>query len=198
MVATDRSSLLLSAAVTICCAAGCNGGVDQHPVTLTVTNGLGAIQYVGWTMRERGVFTCEVRQGGSWEACRFVSPSCMEECDASNAGVGCCLACDAAMPSVKVIDPGQSVSLTWEGKAYPIDENHCSDSCRCYHEAKPEAGHYRAGVCVYDSLSCNSGPCSSPDQDGMIPNAHTAGNKLCSYTEFDVPYEPSTLAITLP
>ena len=190
------SSVGLAALLTV--SSGCGGGADgdrveQRKVTMVVTNHLDHPRYVDWNDLGQGSISCEFERNGNWEPCRFAPPGCKDPCLEENRLDSCCKYC-VSTPKVRVIDPGESIHIVWDGKLYSVDDNHCSE-CSCFRDEDPRAGNYTAEICVYDSFTCEWDPCSGPDAEGIIDVASPSGSSSCHGVEFSVDYGEDTLTI---
>jgi hypothetical protein len=178
--------------------AGCGysgGGGVQGEVDFALENHLQETRYVNWAAGENALVSCR-GGGGIVDACRFHPPGCTDECSEQNLDKDCCIACGAAYPSVKVIDPGDTIIVRWSGKLHPFDETHCS-ACECYRVEDAAAGTYHAEVCVHADYECTLEPCTGPDAEGIIMGASPADAPTCFGIDFTVPYTKAFLILTI-
>jgi hypothetical protein len=179
-------------------AAGCGysgGGGTQGEVDFALENTLQEPRYVSWMGGPGGLVSCQ-SSGGIAGDCRFHPPGCTDECSQENLDQNCCMDCGAFFPSVKVINPGDSLMITWSGKLFPYDEAHCSD-CECYRVMDTDPGGYRAEVCVYPEYTCDMPPCEGPDAQGVIMGASPSGTQTCIGIDFTVPYSKAFLILSI-
>lgn len=184
--------------VIVFLAAGCGysgGGGTQGEVDFALENTLQEPRYVNWSSGLNGVVSCQ-SSGGISSDCRFYPPECTDECSEQNLDQSCCMDCGMAYPSMKVINPGDSVMITWSGKLYPYDETHCSE-CECYLVEDAAPGGYRAEVCAYADYECNMPPCEGPDAQGIIMGASPADTPDCVGIDFSVPYTKQFLILSI-
>ena len=178
------------------CGYGGGGGGVQGEVDFSIENRLEEVRYVNWAHLWDNLVSCQVDGGGVMEDCRFHPPGCRFECAPDNLQENCCLQCEQAYPSVKIIDPGGTLTVPWSGKLHPLDETHCSD-CECYRVEDAAPGSYRAEVCVYAEYFCDWEPCEGPDADGVIMGASPDGTPTCYAVDFTVNYTKAFLILAI-
>ena len=171
------------------------GGGTQGEVDFALENTLQEPRYVNWSGGLNAVVACQ-SSGGIVSDCRFYPPVCTDECSEQNLGQDCCIACGMAYPTVKVIEPGDTLMITWTGKLYPYDESHCSD-CECYRVTDTEPGGYHAEVCAYADYTCDMPPCEEPNAEGLIMGASPTGTPNCIGVDFTVPYSKAYLILSI-
>ena len=111
----------------------------------------------------------------------WVPPWCTVSCD--NYEDGCCIDC-AYMPVVRVLEPGESITIHWNGTFYGMDSDLCE--CGCYYPYRVAEGLFDIMVCGYTSYICWADPCE-PDAGGMIWDAEVTGDADCITYGFEIP-----------
>lgn len=169
-------------------------GVDQGPITFVIINDSGQDRYLGWSDYGLELVLCEMLAGDEWTGCRYEPQFCTFLCSEVAQGENCCIDCDYE-PIVYVVELGGYLEVTWQGDLWNLDFEYCSD-CECDRPHDPQAGHYRAVVHAYESVSCG-GECPEPDDEGAIYGGWVSGDSVLAQTEFDVLYEDSEIVITI-
>ncbi|MFH1435813.1 MAG: hypothetical protein ABIJ56_08875 [Pseudomonadota bacterium] len=111
----------------------------------------------------------------------WVPPWCTVSCE--NYEDGCCIDC-AFMPAVRVLEPGESITIHWDGTFFGMDSDLCD--CGCYFPYRVAEGLFDIMVCGYTDYECWAEPCE-PGEGGMIWDAQVIGDSDCITYGFEIP-----------
>jgi hypothetical protein len=187
---------LLTALCMAACGYGGPGVVDQDQVTFVIQNRLDQPRYIRWNAPSYDPVKCETSGAAGWTSCHFFQTKCAEPCLDEYQGEKCCSYCDPGISMSRILAPGESVGLAWNGKLYTYDDNHCSD-CTCYREQTAPRADYRAVLCVHDDYQCGNAPCPAATEDGLLYDTIPSGTQTCHTTPFTVVYQWDTLEIPI-
>ncbi len=162
----------------------------QGPITFILTNSSGSQKFLDWSTMGEGLPGCRHLQGSDWESCYFEEPWCTLSCDEVDEGDNCCIDC-GYLAAVRLLQPDESFSFSWDGKLSIPDWEYCSD-CECYYPAWPQYGTYHAVWNVYSDYECLFGNCE-PDIDGIIWNATPLYYFVDYFSEFEVIHDGDTI-----
>ena len=126
-------------------------------------------------------FTMEEVIGVDRVRVSWVPPWCTVSC--VNYEDGCCIDC-AFMPAVRVLEPGESITIFWDGAFYGMDFDLCD--CGCTFPYRVAEGLFDIMVCGYTDYECRAEPCE-PDAGGMIWDAEVSGDADCITYGFEIP-----------
>lgn len=178
------------AAAAAAMAPGCTKdgvAIDQPPFSVKATSKLTAALYLDWSDAAGLAFSFDAADGATWLARKPTQPPCMEACSATPKGADCRLKCKLLAPMVRKVDPGESVSFTWQGDFYMLFDDHCAAGS-CFVMTAPGPGRHRAKVCGADDWTSTS----SVSFQGELK-----GNLRCFYAELVIPYEEQELEIVM-
>jgi hypothetical protein len=177
---------------------GNDGGDDtvQGEVTFGIANQSADWVYVYWGDLGQSLVQGEQKNEDGWTYVPFAPPGCKLECNQQTKDQDCCILCEQPFPAVRRIAPGDEIEWVWNGKFYPLVEDHCSN-CSCYRQYDASRGIYRANVDVWTTYSCMIEPCGEPDENGVIGGAYPQGDSTTGSTEFEVIYAGDRLEIVI-
>jgi hypothetical protein len=167
----------------------------QDPITFIVRNTSEETVYLDWQVFGNDLISGGRTTGGAWEPIDYWPPYCMMDCEDTEPGGNCCMAC-LPPPAVKELGAGEELTYEWNGQhVYVIDADYCI--CSCYRAVAVIPMGYRAEACVYHTYDCWTEPCE-PDADGVINQANVTGDPTCNETVFDIPYAETEVVIEVP
>jgi hypothetical protein len=192
----NRTILALWLSLSAAVAPGCTKdgvAIDQAPFTVKATSKLTAAFYLDWSNAAGSAFSFDAADGSKWLARKPTQPPCLEACSSAPKGADCRLQCKLSAPMVKKVDPGESVSFTWQGDFYMVFDDHCSAGS-CFVMTSPGPGRHRAKVCGADDWTCTTKPCPQPT--GTF-QGELKGDLRCFNAELVIPFEEQELEIVL-
>ena len=156
-------------------------------VDFTILNGSplecsSCVLYIDYTMWSSTTYDLTMTYNGSDLA--WHEPFCAVSCETVTDPRFCCIDCAAPMPAVQQLLPGQSVTVRWGGRQYPIDTDVCE--CGCYRSLVVGPGSGSARACASSSYTCYSSTCVV-DSYGVIEMAEQAGEFTCVDAAFSLP-----------
>ena len=168
-----------------------SGGAEQGSLTFVLTNNSDAAVYLfGYSLAP----DCEVQDGEAWDSCELFDDGCIMDCSEVVEGDLCCLMCDAPLPAVIELLPGESITRAWEGRLHPVIDGYCSD-CGCIDDVPTPEGLYRMTACFYPGWVCTMDTCDAPDDTGQIIEAVPDGEIECVTQEVAIPTESGSLEL---
>jgi len=112
-------------------------------------------------------------------------PDCVVACSSVEDPMYCCIDCDHPIPAVKMLVPGESVSVHWDGSVYEMNYEVCECGCHTHFTIGPGIGYGR--VCAYSHYECMYGMTCAVDENGVIHGAEVRGESTCTQRIFSFP-----------
>jgi hypothetical protein len=163
--------------------------ISQKEVTISLVNNTNITKYV------IGIGHYVFCYDSNEDSCQMNNPYCMFSCEEIEENDYCLILCAPPLPSVKILEPGESIEIIWDGFFKTVDDNLCSDGS-CFWRSAPPAGNYTLRTTVYDDYSCEHGQ-QCENINGSIQWASVSGEATTYSKEITLPYHDESFVILI-
>jgi len=121
---------------------------------------------------------------------------CINRCEETSPEDDCMIMCEQ-MLAVRVLAPGESNTMEWDGYFREVIWDYCRDGGGCYGKVVPPVGSYLLVVNAWDDIFCYSEIECFPDENGVVWMAEVTGISTRHTATLDVVQEDNiTISIT--